>query len=603
MPIQLTPVSPGETLLLLCGLVLLAAPGVLVLRRNLPALVGFDRIWIGLALGVAIQLIGFSVTMWFGVTLQWLVVAMAVAWGLYSAWGGRRDGGLLGEAPSREEKLFLLVAAAQFALFCVTVSHSALPTGNDAVYHVAIADKFVATRTLPHDFWPYDPSPPNYPAATHWLCAFFSVVSGVAVHRVYQWLMVFGLVFVSGLVFSLGAAVFDARVGLAAAFCFAFLGNWGSLDLLRWGSLPNLAGVIFTLAFLRLMLLACRGDAKPPVWVAAALFAALLQSHHLSALNLGLLYAVYAAAALAGRAPLTRSQLGFAVRSFALGLVVSLPFLAWFVPAALSRVLSHRPPAGEEIRGAAYFDVAEKWVAPWIWPEAVGYALFAFAVVGAWRLFSGDTPRKDGREAREFFVLWILGVALPYLLLDYVVRAAVFAITQISLAVFTPSRLLSAMVYPGSVVAGVGLAWLAGKRAAVLAVVVPAALWLALRGVMPLWRPVVTEEEGKALAAFAAASPPDAVLLGNPAWSIYLTRREGTKTALREEELTPYTERKRTLSKGVLTDILAWMKEEGRPAYLWLRKPVDDPSVEAVWKGEHFFVYRVRDPRERAGGS
>jgi hypothetical protein len=592
------------------ALAVLLAPGVLLVGALAPDLDRPSRYFVGGATGLALACVGFVWIAGPGIRYAWSVVA--IAWVAAAALAEpRRRPRAPAAAGAHAGRWLLVVVALQGALGFASIAGDALPAGSDAIYHVAIAEKFRLTGHWPRDFLPFDPVAPSYPPASHWLCAVLAELSRLPVHRVYQLAMLFALCGITSGVFALGRGWRGPRTGLLAAAAFAGLSNWGGWDLLRWGSLPNALAIVLLVAFV------CAHRIERPLVARAAgavLLAALVQVHHLTLLIGGAAW-LGAFAALRREPALRVRLLGQAVWSLAGALVLSAAFLPRYATYVVQRVASGSASAGAESEGLAFFNVAEPALSPWSWLIDLGPLLCAAALVGAWqwrrRRRDASADPHDAPASRlvgAWVWGWIAGVGAAYVALDWVTRAAVYMLTGRDLAILTPSRFLTDLAYPLSVLAGLGLCAVAARGRAALAICLAAIAAQAIVLAQPGRPPSVPADTLASMAFSGAHLPEDALVLGNHPWLTYVSGREGALMALRQEELSPYTKRKRALLAGGRDAIRAWAAEHGRPVYVRARTPVRDPELERVFEQGRERLYRFvpapapRRESEGAGG-
>jgi hypothetical protein len=581
--------TPGELLTFLLALLVVALPAVVLLRVYTPNLSFSDHGILGTLAGLALHIVALNY-----VDLVHGAIAIAVAGGSLAAalllWKLRPAPRTREATPEeiRYERLLILLIVLQFGLLLLPSLRNPLPIGNDPVYHVAISDKLVREGTIPDDFLPYDPVAPTYTLGSHLLIAFGSLQTSLPVHRLYQFALPLFLVLMTGVLFHLGRIAFGARTGFFGAFAFAFLANWGSLDLPRWGSVPNAAGMAYFLAAARLAMVP---EGRVPVLLPALFIGAMAATHHLSALIFALVCLAWAAVHV------RRHGLGAAfprqiASAWALGLLLVLPGV-WALASEVLRSLRSSDQAALDA-GVPYFNVVEPLIPIWVIPGNLGIVLFALSVAGLWKVARdrAATPLK-----RDLLV-WTAAMAGAFVVLDWLLRWTVDAIWRQDLAILTPSRFLTDLSYPLCLFAGVGLAslWRTARKLAVLGVVAAPcyAVWMLL----PLLAEQIPREHLQAMLWFSRSSPESSLLLQAPNWTTYVSGREGDWMVLREERLSPYTERKRKLADQGSGAVDAWMTTHQRPVYLWETRALSVSNLEQVWHGDQAFIYRFV-PRER----
>jgi hypothetical protein len=476
-------------------------------------------------------------------------------------------------------------------MLLVPSADNPLPFGTDPVYHVAISDTLVRAGGMPEDFLPYDPVAPTYTLGSHLVIAFASLQTPLDIHRLYQFLLPLCLVLSAGVLYQLGRLTFGVRAGFFAAFVYAFLGNWGSLDLLRWGSVPNALGMAFFLGAAR-FLVAPAG--RLPVVVPGLFIGAMAATHHLSALIFALVCAVWALAALKGRPPdvaggrvpkLPEAIVRMA-GAWALGVLLVVPAV-WILAAEVFRSVRSAEEAALDA-GIPYLNVVEPLIPVWSVPGHIGIGVFVLAMVGLWR------TRRDraNQPLRRDLLAWTATMAGAFALLDWPVRWAIDAIWGRELAILTPSRFLTDLAYPLAVFAGAGLVSLlrtARTMAIVFTAAGPAYAWWMLAPLMPEQAP---RAEIDGLLWLSRNTPADSLVLQAPHWTTYVSGREGDWMVLREERLSEYTDRKRRLADLGSGAIGAWMREHNRPVYIWETRDLPARNLERVWQGDGVHIYR-----------
>jgi hypothetical protein len=573
----------GELLTFLLALAVVAAPAIVLLRIYAPDLPVSEHVVLGTLAGLALHIVVLNYAP-VGQRLVVPAVAGACLAGALVLWTWRRVSRTWRPAPEERhyEWLLLGLVVAQFFLLLLPSLPNPLPIGNDPVYHVAISDKIVRAGGVPGDFLPYDPVAPTYTLGSHLLIAFGHLQTGLPVHRLYQFAQPLCLVLMTGVLFHLGRLAFGVRAGFFGAFAFAFLSNWGSLDLIRWGSLPNAAGMAFFLAAVRL-LIAPEGR---PTWLLPALFTgAIASTHHLSALILAwvcVAWAVVHARRHGLGAPILRTMAG----AWLVGLCLVLPGV-WALATEVVRSLRSSEQAALDA-GVPYLNVVEPLIPIWRIPGNLGIVLFALSMAGLWRA----GRERGGTALKKDLLTWTAAMAGAFVVLDWPLRWLIDAIWRRDLAILTPSRFLTDLSYPLCLFAGVGLAalWRGSRRLAML--VVAAAPCYAVWTLLPLMAEEVPRDELRGMLWFSRSSPENSLLLQAPKWTTYVSGREGDLMVLREERLTEYTDRKRKLAGQGSGAVESWMKTHNRPVYLWETRDLSVGNLEKVWDGDQAFIYR-----------
>jgi len=352
------------------------------------------------------------------------------------------------------------------------------------------------------------------------------------------------------------------------------------------GSVPNAAGMMWFVAAAR-CLIAPVGPA--PLLLPALFVGAMAATHHLSALIFALVCVAW------GVRHVRRDGLGapFLRRiggAWVLGVVLVLPGV-WLLAAEVFRSLRSSEEAALDA-GIPYLNVVEPLIPIWELPLKLGVVMFGLAAVGLWNV------RRDraASPVRTEILVWAATMAAAFAVLDWPVRWAIDAIWRRDLAILTPSRFLTDLSYPLCLLAGVGLASLwrtARKTAWVIAAAAPC---YALVVVWPLTVAQNPPAEIEGLRWFGRSSPENSLLLQAPPWTTYLSGREADVMVLREERLSPYTERKRKLADQGTRAISAWMTAHNRPVYVWETRDLSVLDLDRVWQGNGAYIYKFRGP-------
>lgn len=573
----------GELLTFLLALLVVAAPAIILLRVYAPNLPVSEYAVLGTLAGLAIHI---AVLNYIDVTHRFveLAIASGCLGGALILWKWRPTSRTWRPTPDdrRYDWWLLALVVAQFVLLLLPSLRNPLPIGNDPVYHVAISDKLLRTGTIPDDFLPYDPVAPTYTLGSHLLISFGSVLTSLPVHRLYQFALPVFLVLMTGVLFHLGRIAFGGRAGFFGAFSFVFLANWGSLDLMRWGSVPNAAGMAFFLAAARLLL---SPEGRPAAVLPTLFVGAMASTHHLSALIFAfvcLAWSVAHSRRHGFNAPFLRTLAG----AWILGFVLVLPGV-WALASEVVRSLRGSEQAALD-RGIPYLNVVEPLIPIWAIPGNLGIVLAVLAVVGL-RKASRDRARTP---VKQDLLIWTGTIAAAFAVLDWPLRWLIDAIWRQDLAILTPSRFLTDLSYPLCLFAGVGLAslWRSARTLALL--IVAAAPCYAIWMLVPLMAEQIPREDLQGILWFSRSSPENSLLLQAPNWTTYLSGREGDWMVLREERLSDYTDRKRKLADQGSGAVDTWMKTHNRPVYLWETRDLSVSNLEKVWHGDRVFIYR-----------
>jgi len=573
----------GELLTFVLALLVVAGPAAVLLRAYAPNLPVTDGAVLGTLAGMALYIVALNyVDPVHGAITMAVAGSCLIAATLIWKFNPRARTRRATPEDVRYERLLVALMVVQFALLLVTAWRNPLPIGNDPVYHVAISDKLVRAGTVPDDFLPYDPVAPTYTLGSHLLVAFGSLQTALPVHRLYQFALPLFLVLMTGALFHTGRIAFGSRAGFFGAFVFAFLANWGSLDLMRWGSLPNAAGMAFFLAAARLLAVPV---GRVPVLLPALFIGAMAATHHLSALIFALVSAISAAGHLK-RNGLRAAWMRQAAGAWIAGVLLVLPGV-WRLASEIVRSLRSSEQAALDA-GVPYLNVVEPVIPAWEIPGDLGIVLFGLAVAGVW-IAVRDRSRPPLTSA---LLTWTMAIAGAFVGLDWVLRWIVEAVWRQDLAILTPSRFLTDLSYPLCLFAGAALAALWRHSRKVAGLIVAAAPCYALWMLLPLIAEQIPRDELAGLIWFSKSSPENSLLLQAPLWTTYVSGREGDLMVLREERLSDYTDRKRTLASQGSGAVEAWMRAHQRPVYLWETRDLAVGNLEKVWDGDQAFIYR-----------
>lgn len=578
-------VNISEILLFFICTIFLAFPGYIIVNCWFRTWDQTEKIILGILFGFALQIVPLTIIGHWRISLQWLVICLIYVFIIRLWFLGKNLPRDPKKTPIQNPSLFLILAI-QFLFLLSTIYWNIFPHGTDAVYHVGIAQKFLNTGKFPNNFLPFDPTPPNYPPGSHLFTVWLAILSGIQVHRLYQLLMVFFILLNTCLIYSLGKIWKGTKVGIFSAVCFAFMTNWGSLDLIRWGSLPNLIGTTY---FLSAFLLTFKERKKNSLIILGMLLSAMIVSHHLTSLIFGFLY-LSLGIWIFKKEIAFRSEWFNLTKGLGIGIILSSVYLFSFLKDIFSRLTTPIPSAGEHASKIGYLNVVEPPLLPWDLPLLLGPFLILFAIIGIYS-FKKEKPSKN--TLGGVFLFWAIVTGGFYFILDWPIRFVIRWVFELDIAIFTPSRFLTHIVYPLSIFGGYGVLWLFQRQKWLQKTAVFASLFYALWILSPLWKPITSQNEWEGMIWFQKNTPPHSLLLQNPLWAPYVTHREGTRMVLRQEILSGYTAQKRKLTSQGITAIHSWMEKYNRPVYLWLKKPLKSPFSRLIWHRGDQYIYRI----------
>ncbi len=489
-------------------------------------------------------------------------------------------------------KRLFLIALLVFVLRFLPLLATDLPIGVDPTFHVLVASKIAEAGRIAGDLSPYEPILLNYPTGSHLLVA---LVSGDGpVHVAFKALFPLLAALTVLVLYALARRLTPRpRAALWTAVAYGFLADWGSLDLVRWGGLPTALSQLFLAAFVLLYSSVDPGKKRwsSGGWIrrsffGALLLAALATSHHHSAVAAGAVGTLLFVQTL--RAEKFSPRARFLLLSSLLAALVDAPFLLRMLP-RIGRLGA---------TGAG--DILEPAVLPWEAGLLLGPALVAGALLGRPTLRRASSSGGDSIAAARAVLAWTLALGAAFVFLDYGVRGVSRLLTGNSPAVLTPSRFLSDLALPLSIMAGPGIerfVRLVGERPGRLAAALACAVQCAA-SLAPQAHPALGEETRAAARFIRENSPEDVLILNNPQWLPYLTGREGTNTflPLSEEVRRPYVVEKRALVGGGAKAVAAWQKKYGRPVWLFIGKKMRSPALALLFREGETRVYKVAPP-------
>lgn len=438
---------------------------------------------------------------------------------------------------------------------------------------------------------PYEHISSNYPYGPHVFIAEISLLTGVALDRVFAVL----LAAVAPAITCLALYGFARRAlrthaaALAAVAAYGLLGNFGSIEYYVWGGLPNALGCFMLLVFLGVLF--APGHERMRLVVGGLILGAVPLVHHHVMLTTALLLSTYGAL-LAARWPIARrsnthrrrQQIEQALRRLVVTSGIALASASYYLlPLAL------RASSLGATRATQYADHDPGNVI-----DLNGRLLWLLAMIGvamliAARAAARRTPPKlrvryalDGSmgSARVFAACALPTLLAAFALGYYGYRAysARYLPTHEPFTLFTPTRFLTDATYFLALFAALPLAaawkwspaWLARSaahpdlaRVAARGVGrVAIALGIAATTLSLLDLPALADAgrlapgEAQAFTWIRSHTPPDALVLNldaSSAWAPYFTQREVAFTPVPvSEETAGHVDEKRALAAELL---------------------------------------------------
>jgi hypothetical protein len=445
------------------------------------------------------------------------------------------------------------------------------PRGHDPVFHSILTRKLLQEGRLVRDWKPYERVPVNYPQGSHLLLALTCQTAGLEPHTAFQANLAWsGLLETLALWTLAGAFATAPEYRLAAVVLHTAAARFGSpLHVQLWGGFPTLLGSCLTWGLAALFL----SESRRPVLVGLAGglgLTALLIVHHLSALIAAYLGSLWWGISLTGRSETERARRRAGAIALVVALVLSAPIVAWYAGRISGLAQTHTLRYGDE---SSYFGLA--------FAESLGWTLIPWAVVG----FGAVVFNRDSLRNRPYLFAWTLGLSLAYLALDVGYRAYSEGTLGRSLSAFTPSRWLTALTLPLSLIGAAPFARGMTRRARVFArIALAATAVFGLVGTLrDVWTTPTTGTRDLPLYRWVRDStPPDAFLLtdasarvaGNP-WMPYHVERESFLSPLPASEprdAESVREKRelfdRSRRAGDQSELLEWLARTGRTGYL-----------------------------------
>ncbi|MFC1497403.1 hypothetical protein ACFLS1_02880 [Verrucomicrobiota bacterium] len=457
----------------------------------------------------------------------------------------------------RSDILVLVILVLALAVRVIPVIAGGESFGdNDARFHNILAQKILLEQSIASTWAPFAPINVVYPQGTHVLIAFIAKIANCPVHQAFNVLIALIGALTVGMIYLLADLVFHSeKCALFSASVYAFLPLWGSLDYYRWGGLPNMTGMLILCLLVMIILEKAHAqpDKKNTAIIAAAFcLAAIMTVHH---------YTLVAAAVFLGFGFLFTANRELRLMILGTVLLGSLVCLPLF--------LLHYPISPNVIGAASVFKFREP-VIPVV--LSIHYLSPVFVALFILAMF---TAKKISWNSHQLLILaWFAGTLTAFVALEYFYRAGVLISTcgQDFFTALTPSRMLTNLVYPMSILCGfvpISAIWIKNRRTCVVLFTVLSIMTCSL-----VWqdqiRVGVFPDVEEAAVWLNRNTPEDSMVVGNLPHLEYLSWRETSNPPL------PASETRNHLSvtwkKEITTfdEWLKWHESSGRAVYFLL---------------------------------
>jgi hypothetical protein len=584
-------------LLLTAAYIVIAGPGIVIAWACFRNLYLAERLLLGSVLGTGI-FIYFSY-LFKSASLSFIIAYLFIAYSsciiLIIYLKARRGAAAASSlAPSDKPTLLTLTALLIIVYLSrlIPLYFSELPIGWDPTFHLILAKKILLTNTLPVDWQPFESVKLNYPLGSHLLVSALSRLSGQAPPQAFQICFPILSALAAAVIYLLGLSLFnDRKLGLAAAFAYSFLANWGSLDNYRWGGVPNMLGMLFLMSSLWAM----TGLNNPYTYIFGAIFlAGVYLAHHHSMATTFLILGAFILGGLITMVSSKRKHPDEFTKRLLLSLLISFLLTLFYLPGYILGVLKTKGQT-------AVFIFLEESVGVFQFIQNIGPIFIILIIAGFFML----TYKKLRQSLLSY---WLISLATAFIFLEYVYGFIALRLYKVHLDAFTASRFLTDMAYPLSFIAGYGIIWIAVKSRSrwrwaifILAVIAFAysANIIRKQCISPL-----APSEKEALDWIKENTPQNALIVNNPYWMPYICWRQGTYTPLPVTE--PLLERsvqeRNCLLNAEPDIIIKWARKNRRPAYLYLyanRKENPPPQFTRVFKNAKIEIFALGDARGR----
>ena len=437
--------------------------------------------------------------------------------------------------------------------------------GDDARFHNILAQKILLERTLSVDWTPFAPVNVIYPQGSHVLTAFIACIANCPVHYAFNFLIIVAGVLTAGMIYLIADQIFhSSKCAFYAAASYAFLPYWGSLDYYRWGGLPNSIGMLFLCLLVLIVLGKAHSEqSKRNIAVigSALCVLAVYSVHHYSFL----ITIIFLVAGAIFTADTHYRRMLMAVAG--LGILFCLPILA---PNYLASAV-FRETASALIFREPFISIS----------SAVNYLNPIFVTVFVLAIL--ETMGSSFNAPQLLVLCWFTSMLACFVFLEYLFRAGVLLVTHVTgfYTCLTPSRMLTNLVYPMSVLCGsipLSDIWTRHKNTCIaifflFAITACAVTWRnqVYTGVFP--------EEKECAEWIKSNTPQNSMIIGNLPHLEYLAWRETSNPPL------PASERRNDPSvvwkKQIQTydEWLKWGGKNKRPVYFLLSANEAKPDL------------------------
>jgi hypothetical protein len=466
-----------------------------------------------------------------------------------------------------------------------------------------IAKIISLTGHIPRTWQPFERIPLNYPWGSHVLVNDVSILSGVEIHQSFAILnsVFFGVLSVIA-VYALATRFFENRQPAAmAAFAYGVLANWGSLNYLAWGGLPNQIGMFLFLSVTYVLLEDKLKHWEKAVFAGFLLSGIILVHNHAMLVSFGILGFYVLVVVLAQR------KISSDIKIILSAGAIAILFSSYYTYQLIEKIFSAETSGVFKFKeNLSVFDL----------PIYVGIVLTIFFVVGL-----VSYQKKEGHNYL-FLLSWEVSLFFAFTVFHYVWKLASTALSGEPYVAFTPSRFVTDLAYPLSIMAGQGLAVVSEAMRRYSVFLVP--IFFLLLGLVPFYytagfyKRVLSPEAAAALAWVKESTPRQSLIVNNSTdstaearpenfWAAYVSERETTFTPLPTTDLpdSRIFEIKYKLPVFFLRDI-GWesfpknryRREFGKqPVYFYCDSKVGSEYLSQVYANGSAFIYRVNIQR------
>lgn len=366
-----------------------------------------------------------------------LGIEYAVAIFLFVVTGAGRGGGRSSDTPApKGEALVWVVSILSLIWFLVGSSHGILPMGNDPKFHMLLVGKILLTGHSPKDWLPFEVIPVNYATGSHLLVAIVSWLCGAMPHVTFKIIFAPLAFLTAGMLYLAGKELLDDRLGaLLATMVWIAVANWGGLEYLRSGALPDMMGM---LAFLGAIWAIAAESGPKRLGLIGLCVAGMILIHHHSALT-GI--AVLLAILVTDKISLGR--LDERGRDILMGLILA----ALLVPFTILQIVWRTLAGGVSYTYA--LSIHEYFLTIHQLGISLGLGLALAGALGMGLALAEIRSRKD-----LLLPAWMATILVLFALFGYFYRALAFGLHGEFYGAFTPSNFMPELTYPLCLSAG-----------------------------------------------------------------------------------------------------------------------------------------------------